>query len=111
LAKDLGAGIASGDSTASTNPKLSNGVPVPVEGPADDVVRVAASTAAAPLRLGPASLPGPLLLGVSQWLPRSMQRDTWCLADFVVQKKLYEGYASTICKVSIIRMHATAWVM
>lgn len=54
-----------------------------------------------PFNLGPASLPGPLLLAVSPWLPRNMQRDHWCLSDFVVQKKLYDGYASTICKVSL----------
>lgn len=52
-----------------------------------------------PYKLGPASLPGPMLLAVSPWLPRAMQRDYWCLADFVVQKKLYDGYASTICRV------------
>jgi hypothetical protein len=52
-----------------------------------------------PLKLGPANLPGPLLLAVSPWLPRALQRDHWCLADFAVQKKVYDGYASTICKV------------
>lgn len=106
LAKDFGAGLGnpSGDSAASMSPKPSSSAPLAVDGAADDV-KVAASTAAVPLKLGPASLPGPLLLGVSQWLPRSMQRDTWCLADFVVQKKLYEGYASVICKVSIMCMH------
>jgi hypothetical protein len=53
------------------------------------------------IRLGPASLPGPLLLAVSSWLPPAMQRDHWCLSDFVVMKKLYEGYASSICKVRL----------
>lgn len=51
-----------------------------------------------PFKLGPASLPTPMLLAVSPWLPRSMQRDHWCLADFVLQKKIYDGYASTICR-------------
>lgn len=58
------------------------------------------SIATTPLKLGPASLPGPLLLAVSPNLPPALQRDWWCLSDFVVQKKLYDGFASTICKVS-----------
>jgi hypothetical protein len=57
-----------------------------------------------PFKLAPSSLPGPLLLAVSPWLPRNMRRDHWCLADFVVQKKLYDGYASTICKVTHIHV-------
>lgn len=52
-----------------------------------------------PLQLGPATLPGPLLLAVSPWLPSSMQRDHWGLSDFVVLKNLYDGYASRICRV------------
>jgi hypothetical protein len=40
-----------------------------------------------------------MLLAVSPWLPRSMQREHWCLADFALQKKIYDGYASTICRV------------
>lgn len=52
-----------------------------------------------PLRLGPSSLPGPLLLAMSPHLPPALQRDHWCLVDFVVLKKLYDGYASLICKV------------
>ncbi|WIA40877.1 hypothetical protein OEZ86_004542 [Tetradesmus obliquus] len=31
-------------------------------------------------------------------LPETSPRPCWCMADFVIQKKLYEGYASTICK-------------
>lgn len=54
---------------------------------------------AGPFKLGPASLSTPMLLAVSPWLPRSMQRDQWCLADFVLQKKIHDGYASTICRV------------
>lgn len=52
-----------------------------------------------PLQLGPSSLPGPLLLAVSPHLPPALQREHWCLVDFVVLKKLYDGYASVICKV------------
>jgi hypothetical protein len=50
------------------------------------------------VRLGPASLPGPLLLAVSPRLPANMRREQFCLADFQVLHRLYDGHASTICK-------------
>jgi hypothetical protein len=54
------------------------------------------------LSLAPASVVEPTLLAVSPRLAPGIQRSCWCMADFVIQKKLYEGYASTICKVSCL---------
>eukprot|EP00775_Hariotina_reticulata_P007638 gene7638-7840_t len=51
-----------------------------------------------PIVLAPPATTEPVLLAVAKWLPPAMQRQHWCLADFVVQKRLYDGYASTISK-------------
>jgi hypothetical protein len=61
---------------------------------------IAAAQVPKSLSLAPANVLEPTLLAVSPRLAPAMQRACWCMADFVIQKKLYEGYASTICKVS-----------
>jgi hypothetical protein len=60
---------------------------------------IAAAQVPKSLSLAPANVVEPTLLAVSPRLTPAMQRSCWCMADFVIQKKLYEGYASTICKV------------
>lgn len=97
----FGAGIAASGSQGSTPGQTYAG-----SGQQQDAASMNSSSAASgapklagPFKLGPASLPTPMLLAVSPWLPRSMQRDQWCLADFVLQKKIYDGCASTICRV------------
>jgi hypothetical protein len=62
-------------------------------------VSIAAAQIPKSLSLAPANVVEPTLLAVSPRLAPAMQRSCWCMADFVIQKKLYEGYASTICKV------------
>jgi hypothetical protein len=79
-----------GSSAGGGSSSLSQAVAVPAAPPSQQQQR--------PIKLGPAVLPGPLLLAVSPQLPPSMKREQWCLADFVVQRQLYAGYASTICK-------------
>lgn len=51
------------------------------------------------LSLAPANTPEPVLLAVNPRLPPKLQRDDWCLDEFVLHKRLYDGYASTIYKV------------
>eukprot|EP00879_Flechtneria_rotunda_P021089 GHRR01022217.1.p1 GENE.GHRR01022217.1~~GHRR01022217.1.p1 ORF type:complete len:645 (+),score=207.23 GHRR01022217.1:1136-3070(+) len=51
-----------------------------------------------PITLAPASQKGPVLMAVSPRLAPAMQRNVWCMKDFILQKRLYDGYASTIYK-------------
>lgn len=57
-----------------------------------------------PIVLAPPATAEPVLLAVTKRLPPAMQRQRWCLADFVVQKRLYDGYASTISKVRPVQV-------
>lgn len=61
------------------------------------------------LALAPANTPEPVLLAVSPRIPPNLQRRRWCLADFVLHKKLYDGYASTIYKVRAACIELAAW--
>ena len=36
----------------------------------------------------------PLYLALCPTAPPSMQREAWCIADYTVMEKLYQGYAS-----------------
>lgn len=55
------------------------------------------------------SAPSTPMLAMSPTLPRSMQRSTWCLADYQITEKLYKGYASTVYKALCKRSHE--WVV
>ncbi|KAG2432382.1 hypothetical protein HYH02_012954 [Chlamydomonas schloesseri] len=62
-----------------------------------------AAQAPTPPRYAPLEVPAEGLIFVSPLAHRDMARASWCISDYHVTRKLYAGYASTVCKATCLR--------
>ncbi|KAG2439627.1 hypothetical protein HXX76_004979 [Chlamydomonas incerta] len=57
----------------------------------------------APPRYAPLEVPAEGVIFVSPMAHRNMARSSWSVQDYNVTRKLYAGYASTVCKATCLR--------